>query len=102
MAHVTTATPRPVVDAAARQAFGYRIIGGASVIAGAVPGLLLAFEVIDWNATQMGAYMTFLGVVTGAVMFIFGYQTNATALAVEALVTPIADTPSEPDPADGE
>lgn len=68
--------PRPVAHAA-------RWVAGISAIAGALPTFLLAFEVIAWTATQVGAYGTFLGVVVGGISLILGQN-------AEAQVTPTA------------
>lgn len=68
--------PRPVAHAA-------RWVAGISSIAGALPTFLMAFDVITWTATQMGAYGTFLGVVVAAVSIILGHN-------AENQVTPTA------------
>lgn len=81
MAHVTEPQPRPVARAA-------RWVAGVSAIAGALPTLLLTFQVIAWTAEQIAAYGTFLGVVVGAISIILG--TNA-----ENQVTPTASPRSD-------
>lgn len=68
--------PRPVVHAS-------RWVAGIAAILGAVPTLLLTFNVIAWTAEQMGAYGTFLGVVVGGVSLILGQN-------AESQVTPIS------------
>jgi hypothetical protein len=79
MSHVAVAEkrPRPVRRAS-------QIIGGIVVILNGVPGLFLAFELIDWNAVQIGAYSTFVGVLAAGISIALG-------LRAEKAVTPVAD-----------
>ena len=83
-------TPRPVVENAHQQTLVVRIIAAANLVLAGLPALLLAFEVIAWNAAQISSYGVFLGVVTTAALLLVGQQVRASALVVESQVTPVA------------
>jgi hypothetical protein len=82
--------PRPVVDTAATETRTGRIIAAVGALLGAVPALLISFEVISWTGEQVAQYALFLGLLVGLANVLAGQQVKANALAVEAQVTPIA------------
>ena len=82
--------PRPVVDAAADETKTQRVIAAAAGVFGAVPALLISFDVITWTPEQVAQYGTFLGLLVALALVMSGQQTKANALRVEAQVTPIA------------
>lgn len=82
--------PRPVVTAAQEQNTRSKWVGAVTAVLGALPALLIAFEVIAWSGEQIAAYTAFLGVASGAVSLATGASDVKTALAVEATVTPVA------------
>lgn len=68
---------RPVVRAA-------EMMGALILLANGVPALLTAFEVIDWTADQLGAYVAFLNLFLAAASRFLGVK-------VEGYVTPVVN-----------
>ena len=83
--------PRPVVNTAHKETVAARVVAGSAAILGGLPALLIGFGLVDWGATEVAAYSTFLGLVTGGVLTMLGQQTKKNALEVEAQVTPVHD-----------